>query len=75
MRVWDCLLVEGVKTEERIHIADGFYLETLPSDMSGFPRSLYFHVFPEGPYSEEKMSAKRIFPQERSVQRKFGFIL
>ena len=61
MRVWDCLLIEGVKTEERIHIADGFYLETLPSDdmsdMSEFPRSLYFHVFPEGPYSEETMSA------------------
>ena len=57
MRVWDCLLIEGIKTEERIHIADGFYLEKLPSDMSRFPRSLYFHVYSYGPYSEETMSA------------------
>lgn len=68
MQVWDCLLIEGVKTEERIHIPGDFYLETLSFGVSEFPRSLYFHVFPEGLYSEETMSASEYFLRRNQYQ-------
>ena len=66
IRIHLCTLLKGIETQQPLSSINGMRLDTLPTNMSDFPRSLYFRLNP-GRIEHEQYAKRAILTIEYDV--------
>ncbi len=66
IRIYLCTLLKGIETQQPLSSINGLRLDTLPTNMSDFPRSLYFRLDP-GSIEHEQYAKRAMLTIEYDV--------